>query len=340
MRIPVVFLCMISSLYGQDSCEVCKLILKSIDTVYLRDLKVRTEPARNVSLQLIDNRRDTSKVGYVEKPGLRRSGKENAKVFYPYQLELGTTRALSQMLSDVLVIKSGVDKKISVTGFLKTFWISKTNHLYFSADYFVEKDGLFFPLTRIDTSFVERSSSITGDETVLDQLIQKHKEKFNTLNLERAFVRTGHPLDFIKEKSTLPTHAILVNNVQYKKGIYQSFEEFLANSPGMPFKEIKQEKNTDILYTETANGVTQSVRDVWGFCDGKNLYVKLGFSFFQMVRVNQTFELLGFMEIRRSETWGEANFGGEIAGVFKPTGKYITFYYPIQINMQDGSPYL
>jgi hypothetical protein len=74
---------------------------------------------------------------------------------------------------------------------------------------------------------------------------------------------------------------ILMDEVKVK-GIYRHFGEFLNNTPTMPF-EFEERKEDRILVIRDENGVKKYMNhpnDVWGFCDGKQVFVSQQGDFF------------------------------------------------------------
>jgi hypothetical protein len=361
-----IFVCaalMLPSLfYGQD-CEICKLTSKKIDTIALKEFDV--EAGSQHKLTLLDDRADTTKIGYYERHGLKKAGKESATIFYPFQLEYGTATGLSQLLLAGLS-NEFKQKKLSVTGFIKIFWIYEYNNLeeerefskpdkkrqrlVFKADYFLEKDNKFYPFARIDTSFTGRVADFSDDEHLIWQLATIHSKKFSEVTIERVYNRNSYTMDFIRSKNAVANHAILEAKTTYKKGIYRSFDEFLSNSPGLVLKDVKRSKYTDEIYTDSAAGGTQRVTDAWGYSDGAGVFYKLGADFFQLARTGQTFELLGYNRLQNyTSNYSWMSPGNNLLTtpvillpltVFDMSrSRHSPFYFPMQIDIQKGTVY-
>lgn len=79
---------------------------------------------------------------------------------------------------------------------------------------------------------------------------------------------------------------VIDNNITLKRGIYKTYEEFKNNSPAVPLEyEIKavrlimeSQLYNDIVYQmEIDKDKAREIGDVWGFCDGKFVYINMQF---------------------------------------------------------------
>jgi hypothetical protein len=89
---------------------------------------------------------------------------------------------------------------------------------------------------------------------------------------------------------------IIDDSTSYKKGLYKTFEEFKTNSPSIPLtQEVISSnvvwtdvlhlvmyglKNNPVYYLKIEKEETKKIGFIWGFCDGKNVYVNREFNTF------------------------------------------------------------
>jgi hypothetical protein len=77
---------------------------------------------------------------------------------------------------------------------------------------------------------------------------------------------------------------LIINDTVYKAGIYRTFEEFKYNNPSIDFNYGITTKNRGYGFLNAAGQVTyyriminkklgKSIGNVFGFCDGKNVYI-------------------------------------------------------------------
>lgn len=69
----------------------------------------------------------------------------------------------------------------------------------------------------------------------------------------------------------------IVNDLEYKEGIYLSFEEFKTNSPSLTcdfyFSTKKNGVNFELILTDTVVGKKFLKEKIWGVCTGEVIYV-------------------------------------------------------------------
>lgn len=87
---------------------------------------------------------------------------------------------------------------------------------------------------------------------------------------------------------------IVDNNTTLKKGMYKTFEEFRTNSPSISLDyEIKPVHlimetflYNDIVYQlGIDNDKAKEIGDIWGFCDGKDVYINMLFKLMSLKKV-------------------------------------------------------
>jgi hypothetical protein len=362
LLLPVLF-------YGQD-CKICELATKKTESRPLTEFGFTGDTLSNFSVTIFDYRSDTSKLGYDERLGLKKGRKENPDVFFPFRFENGTAKGWSQILSEKMAPLFPQDRQINLAGFLKKFWIYEYDNLYdeknfekpfkerqrlvYKADYFFIREGKLYPFARIDTILIARTSKFTDNENVLQQLITLHKEKFSTINPEKVLARNHFTLDFVKEKNELEKYPVLADSVQYAPGVYLSFREFLNNIPGVPLTEKGE---VPIEYKKLTKDNHREFAKAWGYSKDNRIYTRLGANFFELVRIGQTFELLGFTRrIGRTSTLdgiatvvssaatdlptgiGPPALGISILSLIDATSAKM-FFYPMQLDMLTGDVY-
>ena len=71
---------------------------------------------------------------------------------------------------------------------------------------------------------------------------------------------------------------IINDSLNLKKGIYKTFEEFRYNSPPIPLDYEIVYINENIANLKIDKEKTKFYGAVWGFCDGKNVYINRDFN--------------------------------------------------------------
>jgi len=101
---------------------------------------------------------------------------------------------------------------------------------------------------------------------------------------------------------------VIDNNITLKRGIYKTYEEFKNNSPSVPLEyEIKavrlimqSQLYNDIVYQmEIDKDKAKEIGDIWGFCDGKSVYINMQFKVMTQKKIfkpNSQFDKLLYIE--------------------------------------------
>ena len=307
-------------------------------------------PFKNVVV--IDNRFDTSKLGYK-------------KVFSKYQ-KMKTTKGLAETIQQKIhtAIQNSMDtlSSGSLYIFINHLWIQQTTNRELSKrrisqpntnydtnfvscnatieSYILDKE-LFYPLLKIDSTIsvmgvlwsqVDKSISIPF-QLLLDELAAMD------LNRKRKPVPSSVLSDHYKARLKYP----ILNSDSYLKGVYLNYRDFLNNKVTYPFFEVEYGRVTDELYV-VDNGNKRLQDKLWGFNDGENIFIKIGFNFFELSRENFTYELIGAKVLKQNASLMKTNSGGDlfslgIDNIRSERKIRISTYRPLQLNMDTGEPY-
>ncbi|MEP6750838.1 MAG: hypothetical protein ABJB86_24095, partial [Bacteroidota bacterium] len=129
-----------------------------------------------------------------------------------------------------------------------------------------------------------------------------------------------------------------------RPGVYMTFEDFKKNDPAQTHFEIRKDKLTDILYIKQPDGKESVTRDIWGYCNGKNAYIKAGDNFFLLQRKENAFYIFGAKTIKRTD-YNNPGAGSYYAG----SSVTVPYYYtssrtaiqlePFQLDWSTGKLY-
>jgi len=168
---------------------------------------------------------------------------------------------------------------------------------------FALKDGEhYYPLLRFDTviSRYKRYVSDYASGYIFESLYYA-LSKLSSLKLTNAQsrLRKLNYTDIINYYSERSNIGVLRDTV-YQKGIYKTFAEFKRNAPSITDYEIKFGKTEDLIYEKGKNGAVTSARDIWGFCDGKTIYIRSAENFFPLCKRDNCFYTNGAKSVTRS----------------------------------------
>jgi hypothetical protein len=89
-----------------------------------------------------------------------------------------------------------------------------------------------------------------------------------------------------------------------KPGFYNSFSEFENNKPGFTYDSAEAlHKLLDLMHYRVSKKISNEEPDTsyWGFCDGKNLYVRNAYCFFQLERKDAAFYIAPTLDAERRD---------------------------------------
>ena len=111
------------------------------------------------------------------------------------------------------------------------------------------------------------------------------------------------------------------------RGVYFSFEEFKNNNPGQRDFEVEKDKLIDLIFIKQGDGKLAPARDVWGYCDGKYLYIRSMDNYFLLQREGNAFYIYGAKEFKHKKV---AHDPGIDTGSNTMVGETTHFKNPLQ----------
>ncbi len=213
----------------------------------------------------------------------------------------------------------------------------------FSADVFVNSAGSYKALLRYDTTVTRLeplhriASSFTKE--VLDLLLST----VGAMEIEKILrskkqITENEIFDYYNKRFT--KNRFRVNDMQ--RGLYLSFEDFLNNQPQNIEFTLDQDDESDYLYIKE-NGEEKLFTDFWGFCDGRNIYIRVGYNFFKLQPNGNSFGFWGCLQAIHYTKSRNQNRVGRYAmlGAWSElrSAKLKNLLRPMQLNMETGRPY-
>jgi len=196
------------------------------------------------------------------------------------------------------------------------------------------KENQFTYLCSLDTA-IETESAKFSPFDLVPVCLQLSAEKIKAaLHKPAPSAQYSDPGQFKYHFDKIP----ILNAAQKNKGLYMTYEQFLDNSPSAADFEIDKNKLTDGLFVRNSKGTFELVRNIWGYCDGENMFIKSGEKYFQLSQVNNTFYFIGAKHIRKSV---HNDLGTDL---FNPAAKRkLTKFslpsFPFQLDITNGDIY-
>lgn len=307
-------------------------------------------------IQIIDARADTSCVGFF-----RYSLTENTKkIVFPSGLnnEIAEYALMNYQLTNDSLNKLLIFiKEFRISNYVKhldeNFQTEKdkiipTNPwksgVVISAELFLQNKNTFHALYKIDTVLVNDSA------VLLHNIIQKSfailfnkisNKKLTEIHIGKTEFSNADIQQHIESFFNYP----VLKDLILKKGIYKNFSEFKLNNPSIINYTLNRGKLSDEVFVND-NDQSYPLQNFWGFCDGKNLFIRSVDNLFPLIRTNKTFNVRGTKSLAvNNHSITNALLGSMSNSVLGlPANGFNNSTYeirrtPLQLNMQNGELY-
>ena len=270
-----------------------------------------------------------------------------------------------QYFNNALATQNIADTNKHLVIFIKKLWITRQydweepsedendlrrgkwlGGLLFKADCFLKTDSVYNPLFSYDTTFVSDNKNMVDAAAVMidscfKMLLQKII-RFQSKSLSSQLKKMT--ADEVEKYNNNRFQIPVLKNNELKRGVYSTFKEFKNNNPAYTDFTVQKATLTDELYVKDAAGKERLTRNVWGYCDGKNVFIKSADNFFMLNRVGNSFYMRGTKKIksRKQVKVSSILMDGVLVGSIKPHSKKVKFnieYLPYQLDMDTGDIY-
>ena len=312
-------------------------------------------PFKNVVV--IDNRFDTSKLGYIK----------DSRKYEKLNLTNGLPGTMQQVIHSTLQNNMDASSNSSLYIFINHLWIQPTTEMEFSKqklyetdinndtsfvqcnatlESFIHKDDFFYPLLRIDSSFLVKGKVSEKSNEIISLPFQFLLNELNKLDLKRQRkpVESNVLLKHYEERLAFPRMKTDI----LEKGVYLNYQDFLNNRISNPSFTIKYKNRGRVRYIFDEKE-QELLHNIWGYCNGEKLYVKVGPNYYELTRENYSYELIGSKDlIRYNSVSGVGPQSSNPAFMLsKDLFSEMTLQNnlnpknirPLQLNMETGEPY-
>jgi hypothetical protein len=267
--------------------------LSSLDAVTIRlhnifDSSANSAPYPGFShFEVIDERADTGRIGiHTCVPDFGHN----------YDRQLIFNGSASSEIADFLNQHCArPESPYTALVILRTLWLSDANydraeflrdpqhqhertHIRFKAEFYAIRDGRYIPILRYDTL------QTAMKKRMLDERSAYYEWGLNLALLMNDLADSASRLTPAKEESSgwvrledirrfnASRFNAPIDDDRPARGVYANFEEFRNNTPSIQNFEIRVEHHERVLYIRES-GNTYYSHEVWGYCDGKDIYV-------------------------------------------------------------------
>jgi hypothetical protein len=280
----------------------------------------------------VRNAISTNYIGSIQSGLL--NAKRDASLKNPLADELQVV--INQMLPNVKDSMELILKINRLKVWEQTFIAKEEAYAFGDLELVMKKDTVFYLIDSYSDFVKYRSGwDVTGIHTKNIVTIVKNALMFFNKNKNWELSNINFQKLSIEDVLSKSNPQILVDDVKVK-GIYRHFGEFLNNSPTMPY-EYENRKGDKILVLTDENGVKKYMNhptDVWGFCDGKQVFVSQQGDFFPIVFEGDKAKFKGYnvQNQQKRATMGFILFGG-IGVAIASSNKNAEW---LEINMNSG----
>jgi len=206
----------------------------------------------------------------------------------------------------------------------------KIGSLLTRIEFYLKRRSDYFILYRFDTTitrnlYVSKDASILAEAGLISSLskLKELDSKFQSIcETKRKF-----SLDEIEAHNQKQFDIPVLKDSSLVRGVYFSFEEFKNNHPGQRDFEVEKDKLIDLIFIKQADGKPVPVRDAWGYCDGKNLYIRSMENYFLLQREQNAFYIYGAKEYKHKKVAQDPDMD---AGSNPVTGVTTHYKNPLQ----------
>lgn len=311
---------------------------------------VTNKPIR--SIEVIDSRDDTSSLGYDHSLVFNKTRKY---VFdTPFVIKL--TSWISNFLKTgenksagykllVCIRKLRISEEVAIVGFADGHqgqpmdgWESG---VMLKAEFYINDRNFYYPMYRFDSIITVRKKLPKYADEYLSEAFKVSLSKLFKIDMDLVISKAKKmTLDDILVYNNKRDRVPILNDSVYKKGAYASFDEFKLNNPSILDIEYKKGKMGDMLYVRK-DGLEYPDRTVWGFSDGKSIFINSCDKFSELIPEGFTFYFKGIKgitkkthhKVMQSSTLNFATNTGPKKTVYKVDFKYY------QIDMDTGEVY-
>jgi hypothetical protein len=341
---------------GQSSST--QAIFPSLDSLESVTIQPASLPAQVQRLPfhrllLVDNRFDTSKVGYLK------TGRHYKKLV----TEMPFAARLQTFLNNKYDSLTDQTSALTLLIVVKDFWLQqasaaeqKKNKMAKASeattefanctarfDVYMMMGDSYVPILKWDSIYNENrflkkcveELMIRPFDDCISKIARMNFSKIAEVKLKLTWKEiaqyNNQRLAFPRFKSQLPG-----------KGIYKTFQDFLQNKPLQKDFIIQYGSQTDEVFV-IENGTPVLLTDFWGLCDGEKNYLKVGFNLFELVKQNNTYDLWGSKltvdYAFRYQASGSTPATAILGAVLLNNNRVENTYKPLQLNMETGEVY-
>lgn len=264
------------------------------------------------AIHIIDSRYDTTSIGFYLNGylSLKDSGRDVSlqHIVDKYYHRLYTPG------KHTLIIQL---EKLSITDGINAPQIRYYTTGYFACEEFTGCNNFYAHYTSVDT--------LIREEYALSDNLHKHGRHYNNefwdyylLRLCDAMIKATaiaddsattekekyFTEDEIKNQGLQKRNKPILNADTLNSGFYRNFSEFVNNAPGFTYiSDTALLKLLELMHYRVGKISSREVPDTayWGYCDGKDLFIRYGYSFYKLEKKDDGFYIAATLDALRRD---------------------------------------
>ncbi len=303
IALSCILLFVLSTVHAQKDSIYQAFINKKYGTSYIQlsERQQHQAPALFHEIQVVDSRRDTSRLG-LSTVGLFKTqlrfqapvGKTIASFLNRNFTNPKEGRSLLVVIKDLWLFD---DRDTTLEeNFRKEPGTRRKGNMECRLEAYQQMAGEYLPVTYIDTILSSHDFNAPDmGELILPRLLTSFMEKVSGADMESLGKRRRLlPYNTIDSFNRSRYNYAMDTALVWKKGVYRNVDEFLNNNPSITDYKVERTKMKESsLYVREGNGEYIYTRDVWGYCDGDSYFAMMDGSLFQIFPVQHSFYSLG-----------------------------------------------
>jgi hypothetical protein len=365
MKILLLLLLLVSQILCYSQSQ--KAIRETVDVFSkvrneLIEFKTQSQPQTSLlsfsGIKVLDKRYDTSAIGYMR---IVNPHSETYRLITKNKLQYDANAFLNQLykkgfrandsLLIIVVRKFWLYKKYTIEDpkLLKGNIVQR--YLFnLSIDCFSFAKNVYTHLIRKDTIIIMKDGAKESEKGTL--ISESVGNVVNSLSLDSVARQVSGRKKFtyteLNEYYDQNLRQPILNDTFLRKGVYRTFEEFKQNRPYYTNFEVTKVKPETILYLTDDKGSVPTTSE-WGYCDGKNIYIKTDKHLFKLNRLAGSFLFMGDKKMANVAKGPNKNvfnnipglwIAGEALDVAMSTPDKLKYeLVPLQLDMASGELY-
>ncbi len=323
MKQKITFIVCLLSFYSfsQDRDDIR---FKNIQVEYLninsKGGKIKPD-IRFSQIYVYDCRPDSSNIGLQQTPNnsitiLKVKGRLSEEIKKTFELLISTPQETNNWgelhcvikrftLSNFISVPLGTAEKKQTAG--KFDWAEKSG-LKIKLEFYIKKVNDFIPAYRFDTSWTGDKAIIREGNSYIANALAAGLEKTTSIDWEKLLssekkISWNDILEYNKQNINFP-----ILHTQPSKGVYLTFEDFRNNKVTYTDFKVSYGDKGDFLYVKDRSNEETLFTDLWGYSDGKDIFVYSANNFFKLYRMGDSFKFYGAKDYTKRRVL-RLNFG-------------------------------